>query len=66
MPTWGQARRQLGVQEACQKEVQLYEEKRVEIQDSILAAETEINLARHALQQAQLVRRHEEEYEARE
>ena len=48
---------------ACQKEIQRYQEKQALIQSSTAVAQQEIEEAKAALQQAQIVRRHEEEYE---
>jgi hypothetical protein len=63
--TCPQAGRHAGVQHACRKEVQRYVDKRALIQHSTVAAEREIEEAKLALQQAQVVRHHEEEYEVR-
>lgn len=52
------------MQHACRREVQRYDEKRAKIQASIAAAEQEIEAAKKALQEAQIVRQHEEECEA--
>ena len=51
------------MQHASKREIQRYDEKRTVIQSSIAAAQKEIEEAKQALLQAQIVRQHEEEYE---
>ncbi|EIE20012.1 hypothetical protein COCSUDRAFT_67666 [Coccomyxa subellipsoidea C-169] len=60
-----QARRQVAVQEACAREAQRYSEKRGGIQIQTAAAAAEIEAAKADLAAAQIVRQHEEEYEAK-
>ncbi|KAK9902870.1 hypothetical protein WJX75_009154 [Coccomyxa subellipsoidea] len=59
------ARRQVAVQAACAREAQRYGEKRAEVHDAIRSAEADIEAAKAALLAAQVVRQHEEQYEAK-
>ncbi|BDA51386.1 probable THO complex subunit 7B [Coccomyxa sp. Obi] len=59
------ARRQEAVQAACMREAARYEEKRAEIQGRIRSAEADIEVAKADLAAAQLVREHQQEYEAK-
>jgi Skp family chaperone for outer membrane proteins len=59
-----QAHRQVAVQHACELEVKGYQDTKAKIQSNIEAVQQTIEEAKLSLREAQVVRQHEEEYEA--